>query len=752
MSTDYREQITEAVDAIRILSWTSYTWFGRRSQSLPFSSRVRLNEQSAAACLAAALQHQLYSDFYTLGRAMPVSDSVGGSSPAAVADFTRQLSRANCGTGYWDDDWTVTAFQASDIAAVTKNGLSLQAEFSSLQPRPTAVGQSVAVSLPHDGIGISPGYFVTGGGKALSEEPGSLCRLYWNVAAADAPWLMRSLTLALNEKGVAYRFKTLRDPTAYTRADAAVLYFCRSDWAVVRDVIGVLYPSLPHELKAQVPALTLPLAPGLGFAEDPGGAQSFGLHRCRFISEGLVRARERGAKSLRERVEIVESRLLQDGILLERPYVNSQSAAPDFVPERVALKKTRRPARAERIGHEMLMTSACEIGRTLCRDALWHRNACTWVGVVPDPNAENDALAATECRSLGPDLYAGTSGIGLFLAQLHALAPSKEVRTTALGATRHALSQANATEPYLRLGLYTGLCGIALAALRVAHLLADEEIEQSARQATRRLLVALARRCPSEPDLLSGKAGAILSLLVVAREFAPEEALATATRLGDKLLRIAHGNTAIASWPSGRIRRRRNLTGLSHGAAGIGLALLEVSVAVQENRYAVVAERAFEYERRNFDVDAKNWRDFRQHGAAMRVFASAWCNGAPGIGLSRLRTWQLSGSEPRREEAEVALLTTSRYVASALNSREAPSCLCHGLTGNADILLESERIFGRVSPDRNLIEEAAARAVAPTTVPGLMLGKAGVGYFLLRVAHPTTVPTALLPTPAWLTS
>jgi lantibiotic modifying enzyme len=72
------------------------------------------------------------------------------------------------------------------------------------------------------------------------------------------------------------------------------------------------------------------------------------------------------------------------------------------------------------------------------------------------------------------------------------------------------------------------------------------------------------------------------------------------------------------------------------------------------------------------------------------------------------------------------------------------------LTGNADILLESERLMDRTCPARNLIEEAAAYAEAPAATPGLMLGQAGVGYFLLRVANPTVVPTALLIAPGWL--
>jgi len=44
--------------------------------------------------------------------------------------------------------------------------------------------------------------------------------------------------------------------------------------------------------------------------------------------------------------------------------------------------------------------------------------------------------------ALGPELYGGTSGIAIFLAQLFALTGELELRRTAEGAIRQALAQA----------------------------------------------------------------------------------------------------------------------------------------------------------------------------------------------------------------------------------------------------------------------------------------------------------------------
>ena len=51
--------------------------------------------------------------------------------------------------------------------------------------------------------------------------------------------------------------------------------------------------------------MTKALAPGLGIAEDPGEGNSFGLHRCGLIAEGLLRAREAGQASPSRRLATV---------------------------------------------------------------------------------------------------------------------------------------------------------------------------------------------------------------------------------------------------------------------------------------------------------------------------------------------------------------------------------------------------------------------------------------------------------------
>jgi hypothetical protein len=79
-------------------------------------------------------------------------------------------------------------------------------------------------------------------------------------------------------------------------------------------------------LRSGVPALTLRLAEGVAVAHDPPGGSSFGLHRCRLIAEGLLRAHERGLRSLEDRLDAVIERFREAGVDPDRPYLSPELA------------------------------------------------------------------------------------------------------------------------------------------------------------------------------------------------------------------------------------------------------------------------------------------------------------------------------------------------------------------------------------------------------------------------------------------
>ena len=244
-------------------------------------------------------------------------------------------------------------------------------------------------------------------------------------------------------------------------------------------------------------------------------------------------------------------------------------------------------------------------------------------------------------------------------------------------------------------------------------------------------------------------------MLRLRRDLGDAALVRLARQLGDGLLKSAEYSAGGCSWRSDTFRYQHNLLGFSHGTAGVAYALLELYHATDEAQYLRVAEDALRYERQFFNSDVGNWPDFREESERPRrkgplSYKIFWCHGAPGIALSRLRAYQITGNEAYSQEAEIALNTTRAAVVASMQSRRADYSLCHGLPGNADVLISRYQVLGLARTDDIRLARQVAVAIAQfpglgdVESPGLMLGLAGAGYFFLRLGN-AEVPSVLLP-------
>jgi lantibiotic modifying enzyme len=355
--------------------------------------------------------------------------------------------------------------------------------------------------------------------------------------------------------------------------------------------------------------------------------------------------------------------------------------------------------------------------------------------------------------------------VALFLAELYATTGDPNVRRTALGAISQALSAAHRLPPAEQYSLYTGGLGIVLAALRAARLLNEETLYELALHLLNSIVThpAPGAQTPVH-DYLSGRAGSVLALLAIKDTSPDSRPLDLAVRMGDDLLHSAHKTRRGYSWPSARNQKHHDLTGLSHGAAGIGMALLELAHVTGDPRFSPAAQMAFSYERFWFDPSEANWPDFRlQHtrrsasSGGTLAYRTFWCHGAPGIALSRLRAHSLTGNSLYRQEAITALETTHKAVSRALHTTIHDFSLCHGLAGNCDVLLAAPSSMPNTASYLATVHQAASLGISlfssshqpwPCGVggghtPSLMLGTAGIGLFYLRL-HTPSIPSPLL--------
>jgi class II lanthipeptide synthase len=408
---------------------------------------------------------------------------------------------------------------------------------------------------------------------------------------------------------------------------------------------------------------------------------------------------------------------------------------------------------------------AALLGRRIADQAIWHENRCTWVGASLEEN--RGAEMALTYATLGPDLYEGTSGVALFLAELAAVTGDELFRRTAIGAIAHALTRAPELAVNLDRSLYSGRVGIAVAAAVVGTAVGETKYLEAAAQLAAGTPRTMARR---EFDIISGRAGSVYGLLWLSTKLGEprfgEEALRLACELAEAADRSGASGSDV-SWAAEPRTAAGNLTGFSHGASGAACALLEVAAVTGQAELAKVAEQAFSYERSLFDAGVRNWPDLRTRPGAVtgspgpRSYPVAWCHGAAGIALARLRAYELTALPVLKHEAEVALETTFVHTEAVLRSGAGSYSLCHGLLGNAEILETGYRILGSSSAKwRDLALDVASSGIERFGRPGqawpcgthegetpsLMLGLAGAGMFYLRL-HEPTIGSALLLAP-----
>lgn len=415
---------------------------------------------------------------------------------------------------------------------------------------------------------------------------------------------------------------------------------------------------------------------------------------------------------------------------------------------------------------EATLAAATRIGETLCETAYWdeRRRHCAWMGYSdvgsPAQGNETTAFAAVDAN-----LYAGTAGVALFLAELYALTRNSLFKDTSLGALKRSINLLKAQNAQAApLSLFSGHMGAAYVISRLNDIGLGEDLEGEMDWLVERALEALGG--PHLLDLVSGNAGAIPVLLTLARRKGLERCFDAARACGDELCARAVRQDGLCSWKTLETTGldAPPLTGFSHGASGLALALLELHARTGSAPLLETARGAFAYEDSFFSRSRGNWLDLRhpyvRNGDEVEgSFQATWCHGAPGIGLARLRAMSLDreSEDEHRRTARITLHTTTTAIEDAFKTPRSDATLCHGLAGLSEVAL----IFGELLEDetcRTLAADTALKLVElygregdwPSGTssgkqnPTLMLGSAGVGHHLLRLHAPRQVPPVLL--------
>lgn len=339
----------------------------------------------------------------------------------------------------------------------------------------------------------------------------------------------------------------------------------------------------------------------------------------------------------------------------------------------------------------------------------------------------------------GPDLYQGAAGVGLFLAALgrHVGCDrfTDAARRTAAWVCGDVWGRGR-----VRIGLHCGESGIGLFLLRLAELLDEPAWLVAAELRARRIVDVV----ESVPELLYGRAGRGVFLCSLARATGDRLWTEYATADGESLLESMQSSDEVGVYWDVALgpgsERAEAYLGLSHGVAGIGLALARIGSLTGDERFLAGARAAGKTLLRTAveDGDGLTWP---YTPGDRRRGNQTWCHGAGGIGTFLLELADVTGDSGFRAASARARQTVAKEA-----ERRSTSGLCHGLSGDLGFFLDRYRHSG-AREDRDSAEECARRlmafqdggrfrmaADAPSS-PDLFVGYAGVGAALLRLAN-----------------
>lgn len=188
------------------------------------------------------------------------------------------------------------------------------------------------VAAPREMTTGEVGHYVLLGRAIREARSGRQVRFYWNLAAQGAVTFVRELSARFARARIPFQAKLPVHPLGYARTDTGVLYLDDADVAASSDAVAAVYAALGAAVRSGAPLFALPIAPGLAFAESPQNGESFGMHRCSLVAEGLVRAHARGAAG-EERLAVMREPLAEYGLDLARLAFNPHSRYPYRFPE-----------------------------------------------------------------------------------------------------------------------------------------------------------------------------------------------------------------------------------------------------------------------------------------------------------------------------------------------------------------------------------------------------------------------------------
>jgi hypothetical protein len=325
MMSNMQEELTPILKAMVVLTPTTFMFRGEpvqvRSGADPTTHP--LPEMPLVRDIQTLLYQQCYiRRFEERPEAVPfVSDP----------SYVQRLAQSNRSQPRWEGGWSVYAVGANGQVSVQKGDrqrTAVAGEYvtSGVPGMPPQPGSVVSVLAPRESFTAQPGFYFMYG-ETLSDvwDEHALVRFYFHAPSDVAPALLDYLTGTLNRYQVPFRMKALTEPAAYQRSDAVVLYVSRRHYEITGRLVLDIPSDVAEQLRKSTPFFSRRFQDGVGLAEDPNTGESFGMHRCRMVAEGVVDAWMRSDQSVEGRLAAITARFAANSCNLDLPHLSPGS-------------------------------------------------------------------------------------------------------------------------------------------------------------------------------------------------------------------------------------------------------------------------------------------------------------------------------------------------------------------------------------------------------------------------------------------
>lgn len=376
--------------------------------------------------------------------------------------------------------------------------------------------------------------------------------------------------------------------------------------------------------------------------------------------------------------------------------------------------------------HSLLQKRLNEIFAWFCETAFHTEEEVGWIGLQ---------FTDTEKWNMVPDgmqLYDGLSGIAVFLAtyqeQFADDASAMLLEKVKRRLFAYTDMEKSPEDRKRKNGMLEGDSSIAAAYLMLYEITGEMDYLRYAEKQFRKV----EDLCGQSDDYMSGRAGLLLIALKLYKYIENKRYIELAKRYEKELWEHSFIAVKGVGW---KTCDAPPLAGMAHGSSGILMAYAELLRVTGEKTYEEKIRQILAYENFLYSKKYGNWLDLRAP-EKIRVM-NAWCHGAPGILLARMKL----------AEAGVQTEKDIRLAAAALFRQNPGShiCLCHGASGNLLIMNRYLSKCGRhnqtyVARYEALLSDFLIHMPEYTKVlvyesqnPGFMNGFAGVGYALLEL-------------------